>query len=361
MITPNPWSSATPTAGCSPRRTADLLQAILFGVLRHRRLLDHWIGKLRDGKVDPETRDVLRVGLCQLLILGLPDHAAVNETVEAGKASVRGLVNAVLRRAISPASACWMMLPIFPRGRVFPSGLVVQPLEGRLRQKERHRPDGMEQPAVGDTFFRVNPLAPPPPNSPANRWRERAGILSDRGPAARRAARSGAIYIQDPATRHAVELLDPQPGERILDACAAPGGKAFLIAAASAPPKIWSARIPTKNACRACRKTSSASTPGKATIAVHDWTKPAPAEWHGCLRCHPARRPLLEHRRDPPPRGCPLAPAGAGHRKDRRHPAQDPRKRPALPQARRPHRLFHLLDRARGKPRPGRGLSNSPS
>ena len=76
-----------------------LLQAILFGVLRHRRLLDHWISKLRDGKIDPETRDILRVGLVQLLILGLPDHAAVNETVEAGKASVRALINAVLRRA----------------------------------------------------------------------------------------------------------------------------------------------------------------------------------------------------------------------------------------------------------------------
>jgi len=47
-----------------------LLQAILFGVLRNRRLLDEWIGKLREGKLDPETRDVLRVGLCQLLILG---------------------------------------------------------------------------------------------------------------------------------------------------------------------------------------------------------------------------------------------------------------------------------------------------
>ncbi|MCU0750971.1 MAG: hypothetical protein MUF13_15635, partial [Akkermansiaceae bacterium] len=77
-----------------------LLQAILFGVLRNRRLLDEWIGKLRDGKLDPETRDILRVGLCQLLILGIPDHAAVNETVESGKTSVRGLINAVLRRSV---------------------------------------------------------------------------------------------------------------------------------------------------------------------------------------------------------------------------------------------------------------------
>ena len=61
-----------------------LLQAILFGVLRHRRLLDHWIGQLREGTLDPETRDVLRVGLCQILIMDLAEHAAVNETVEAG-------------------------------------------------------------------------------------------------------------------------------------------------------------------------------------------------------------------------------------------------------------------------------------
>ncbi|MBM3863961.1 MAG: hypothetical protein FJ385_08470, partial [Verrucomicrobia bacterium] len=72
-----------------------LLQAILFGVLRNRRLLDHWIGELRKGKLDAETRDVLRVGLCQILLLGIPDHAAVNETVEAGKSAVRGLINAV--------------------------------------------------------------------------------------------------------------------------------------------------------------------------------------------------------------------------------------------------------------------------
>ena len=89
-----------------------LLQAILFGVLRHRRLLDHWIGKLRDGKVDAETRDILRVGLCQLLILHLPDHAAVNETVEAGKASVRSLINAVLRRATVARKRCSTKSPI---------------------------------------------------------------------------------------------------------------------------------------------------------------------------------------------------------------------------------------------------------
>src|SRR5688572_30859682 len=62
-----------------------LLNAIVLGGLRNLRLLDHWIGQLRKGKLDDETRDILRVGLCQLLMLELPDHAAVFETVELGK------------------------------------------------------------------------------------------------------------------------------------------------------------------------------------------------------------------------------------------------------------------------------------
>jgi len=53
------------------RQDRALLQSIVSSVLRNRRLLDHWIGKLRKGKLDHETRDILRVGLCQLLILGL--------------------------------------------------------------------------------------------------------------------------------------------------------------------------------------------------------------------------------------------------------------------------------------------------
>ena len=78
-----------------------LLNSILLSVLRNRTLLDHWIGMLRKGKLDHETRDILRVGICQLLLLGIPDHAAVNETVDCARRPVRGLINAVLRRAVA--------------------------------------------------------------------------------------------------------------------------------------------------------------------------------------------------------------------------------------------------------------------
>jgi len=57
-----------------------LLQAIIMAVLRHKNLLDHWIGRIRKGRLDHETRDILRVGVAQLMILRIPDHAAVNET-----------------------------------------------------------------------------------------------------------------------------------------------------------------------------------------------------------------------------------------------------------------------------------------
>src|SRR5690606_21952683 len=92
----------------------NLLNAIVLGVIRHRRLLDHWIGTLRKGKLDHETRDILRVGLCQLLILNLPDHAAVFETVEAGKRAVRGLINAVLRRAAAQRKQLIEGIPDLP-------------------------------------------------------------------------------------------------------------------------------------------------------------------------------------------------------------------------------------------------------
>ena len=54
----------------------------------------------------------------------------------------------------------------------------------------------------------------------------------------RKLANEGALYLQDPSTRLCVELLAPQPGETILDACAAPGGKSLMIADAMQSGKL---------------------------------------------------------------------------------------------------------------------------
>ncbi|MEO5713241.1 MAG: transcription antitermination factor NusB [Luteolibacter sp.] len=259
-----------------------LLQAILFGVLRHRRMIDHWIGKLRDGKLDPETRDILRVGLCQLLILGLPDHAAVNETVEAGKASVRSLINAVLRRATLSKKRL-----LDDTDDLTPTVIHSHPdwLYNRWRQAfgTRNAISLMEWdnlPAV--TFFRENPLAPEIPETLPGKPVEGApGFYQLDGSLPTALLASGSVYIQDPATRHSVELLDPKPGERILDACAAPGGKAFLIAAALGSADGLVCTDSNEKRLPRLEENLERLHAGKAKISVHDWTQPAPAEWHG--------------------------------------------------------------------------------
>ena len=258
-----------------------LLQAILFGVLRNRRVLDHWIGILRDGKVDPETRDVLRVGLCQILILDIAEHAAVNETVEAGKASVRGLINAVLRRSIISRKRLLDEIPDLPLpvAHSHPDWLFNRWKAAFGKRETIALMEWNNQAA--ETFFRVNPLAPTAGDLPGTPVDGAPGFYQLDGPLPGALLAAGAIYIQDPATRHSVDLLDPQPGERILDACAGPGGKAFLIAAALGSAENLVCTDSNEKRLPRLQENLERLHAGKAAISVHDWTKPAPAEWHG--------------------------------------------------------------------------------
>jgi 16S rRNA (cytosine967-C5)-methyltransferase len=259
-----------------------LLQAILFGVLRHRRLLDHWIGELRNGKLDPETRDVLRVGLCQILILGLPDHAAVNETVESGKANVRGLINAVLRRAVLSRKRLMDELADLPPAVALshPDWLFNRWKTAFGKKDAIALMEWNNRPA--ETYLRVNPLADAVEvtGTPVD---GAAGFYQIEGQPPASLLASGAIYIQDPATRHAVELLAPQPGERILDACAAPGGKAFLIAAAMGSAEGLVCTDSNEKRLPRLRENLQRLHAGQAAVSVHDWTQPAPAAWHGAF------------------------------------------------------------------------------
>ena len=258
-----------------------LLNAIVLGVLRHRRLLDEWIGHLRKGKLDHETRDILRVGLCQLLILQLPDHAAVFETVELGKSPVRGLINAVMRRAQSSKNKL-LDLSELPPAVAFshPDWLF------NRWKKQFGRDAAVELMAFHNqpppTIARINPLAGSA-DYEIGIPTDLEGYFQVPGPLPTDLLATGAIYITDPATRHCVELLDPQPGEIILDACAAPGGKAFLIAAAQ--PDLGALVCTDSNEKRLPRLRENLErlhiTPNE--VACHDWTRPAPGRWHGAF------------------------------------------------------------------------------
>jgi len=257
-----------------------LLNAIVLGVLRHRRLLDHWIGELRRGKLDHETRDILRVGLCQLLILQLPDHAAVFETVELGKAPVRGLLNAVMRRAAASRSKL-LDLSELPPAVAFshPDWLFNRWQKAFGREQAIALMAFNNEPAP--TIARRNPLVDPPDGLPEGGEGLPPGYFAIDGPIPGEWLASGAVYITDPATRHCVELLDPRPGEQVLDACAAPGGKAFLIAAAQGGGAGLSCTDANPRRLPRLRENLARLRIEAAAIEAHDWTQPAPDSWRG--------------------------------------------------------------------------------
>ena len=73
---------------------------ILYGTIRNLFLLDGIIDELRRGNMKPDTRDLLRIGLYQIFLSDIAEHAAVNETVSLARKHVRGLVNAILRNSL---------------------------------------------------------------------------------------------------------------------------------------------------------------------------------------------------------------------------------------------------------------------
>jgi 16S rRNA (cytosine967-C5)-methyltransferase len=261
-----------------------LLNAIVLGVIRHRRLLDHWIAKLRKGRLDHETRDILRVGLCQLLILELPDHAAVFETVELGRSPVRGLLNAVLRRATKQRKDLIADRDAAPPPirHSHPDWLFKRWAAAFGEPAAICLMEWNNDPAP--TYARRNPLATTPAGHPSLQpLADHPDFLQIDGPPPTDLLASGAIYIQDPSTRHCVELLDPKPGERILDACAAPGGKAFLIAATRGSAEGLLCTDSNEKRLPRLRQNLDRLHCSEAAIAPHDWTTAAPPDWHAAF------------------------------------------------------------------------------
>jgi len=209
------------------------LTETFYGILRHRTSLDFLIGKLRDSELDMPTRQVLRLGFYQLFRMRIPHHAAVNETVNlAGRA--RGLVNALLRRSIREKEELDRELESAdPSIRYSHPRFLMDRWERNFEPGDASRICEWNN-APAEVLVRANGL------------RVTTGELlrSTRGSEASPAhplmlkvrqvpfiwIMQGLCYVQDPSTLMACELLDPQPGETILDACAAPGGKTSYLA-----------------------------------------------------------------------------------------------------------------------------------
>src|SRR5437763_11149541 len=74
------------------------VRTLVLGVLRWRSRLDFVIDSFAKGEIEPEIRDILRLGALQLLFMRVAPHAAVGETVQLAPLRARGFVNAILRR-----------------------------------------------------------------------------------------------------------------------------------------------------------------------------------------------------------------------------------------------------------------------
>lgn len=211
---------------------AAFLHDIVFTSLRNLSLLDFWADHLTDGKhLDHRTRWLLRIGLCQLLLLGVPSHAAVNETVAAAGRS-GALVNAVLRRAGREEAQLLAMVDKLPLSVRYshPEFLVRRWIKIMGKAKAETLCQWNQEPAP--VFVRLNGL-----HEEAVAKLTALPELTDIGEGfyqcettPREALKQGWCYAQDPSTAHAPRMLAPKPGEDVLDACAAPGGKTAILA-----------------------------------------------------------------------------------------------------------------------------------
>ena len=210
-----------------------LLMETFFGILRNLSSLDCLVDQLRRGALDQTTRSVLRLGLYQIFHLQIPPHAAVHETVSLG-GHARGLVNAVLRRALREREQLVEHLRRQPLAVRFshPDFLVQRWEQAFGREQTLKLLQWNNQPA--EVHVRANglriqatelasqlPSATPSPVHPS-------ALRVAQPPLD--AISKGLCYVQDPSTLFACDLLDPKPGDSVLDACAAPGGKTTYLA-----------------------------------------------------------------------------------------------------------------------------------
>jgi 16S rRNA (cytosine967-C5)-methyltransferase len=237
-----------------PAADRALATELVYGTLRWRGRLDYLIEKALDrdiSKLEPLVTSALRVGAYQLFFSDrIPANAAVDEAVRCVRAMglerATGLVNAVLRRLAREGDSIE-----FPKLETDPiDHLVHAESLPRWLAKRWLEEFGAEEAArlattlnqAAPVTVRVNrtkttreallpELAERFPDATACRYSPDGIILGRKGDAGQDPTfLSGQISVQDEASQLVVHLLDPQPGERILDTCSAPGTKTAAIA-----------------------------------------------------------------------------------------------------------------------------------
>lgn len=243
-------------AGEADRRDRALIMEIVYGVLRYRDMLDlvlSWLMKKPSG-VTGMTLNNLRAGIYQIFFMRVPEWAAVNEAVEL-EARHRGLVNGVLRNALRKQAEIeeslaaldkdtksedarvaadaiatltshpsWLVrgwvrrLGIEEAARLALSNNFIPPLTLRVNTLKSERDNML-------TFLRHKGIPCEPTSSSPDGIRLEGTVPYDE------LGLGGSVFVQDEAAQLVSLMLSPEPGDRVLDACAAPGGKSTHMAA----------------------------------------------------------------------------------------------------------------------------------
>ena len=235
------------------RRDAALATRLCYGVLQHRNLLDFFLAQLLTGKVKdlhPLVRDILHLGLYQIYELDkIPDSAAVNESVALAKKYCRlqrsapGLVNAVLRSAVRTKGD--LKQPVTLEDRYSHPKALIE-LLGSYVGQENLEPMLAANNDTPQTVVQVNTLKTTTEDlvkaleaedvvALPHSWMPACLVLSNTGSLEKlQAFKDGLFYVQDAASKLCVLCAGIPAAEeaRVLDCCAAPGGKTFAAAIA---------------------------------------------------------------------------------------------------------------------------------
>jgi len=227
----------SPRTGSLSRRDRSLFNALIYGVLRWRGRLDYIISHFSNTalkKIEPGVLNILRLGLFQIIYLDrIPDSATVNTSVELtrqiGASRAAGFVNALLRKAaVNYSSVVFPALPRRWRQRYNPQTLIalcdtinsIPPITIRTNTLKTTR-EQLILSLEGDVEH-IEPASDTPDGITMNNLKRSIPDLP--------AFKNGWFQVQDEAAQLVSLLLNPQPEESVLDACAGFGGKTAHMA-----------------------------------------------------------------------------------------------------------------------------------
>ena len=234
-------------------RDASLATRLSYGVIQNKMLLDYYIDvwcSQRADHLEPVVLNILRLGGYQILFMDkIPHSAAVNEAVEMvkrwGRPKAAGMVNAILRKFVTN----WMDMPALPQGTTadylsvrysHPKWLVKRLLD--ILGPEETEQYLQKNNETVPTTIQVNPLKTTAEklekelsaagiSVEKHPWQSGCFKVSGTGDLENLTAfREGHFTVQDTAARLVATIAAPKPTDRVMDVCAAPGGKSFALA-----------------------------------------------------------------------------------------------------------------------------------